>query len=114
VGTTSINGAAAADGTVVSAFVEVPLTSTLTLKVTATGIDGQTSEAVRSFDLVRLLPAGEATVTGGGYIIKVVQPSGQSFGGKTVVFRVSGQDTGQSAVWAQGDANIMDLTVGTP
>ena len=111
VGTTSINGAAAADGTVVSAFVEAPLTSTLTLKVTATGIDGQTSEAVRSFNLVRLLPAGEATVTGGGDSIKVVQPSGQSFGGKTVVFRASGQDTGQRAVWAQG---VMDLTVGTP
>ena len=113
-GTATVNGAAAADGTVVSVFVEVLLPSPLTLEVTATGVNGQTATASRRFGVVHLLPSGEATVTGGNYTVKVVQPRGQSFTGKTIRFRVGGRDAGQSAVWVQGEANDLGLTVGTP
>lgn len=113
VGAAIINGEAAADGTVITAFVEVPRPDPLTLEVTATGVDGQAVTATLTVDVIHLFPSGEATVTDGSYTLKVVQPGGQNFAGKTIRFFMAGQDTGQTAVWVQGDAVGLELTLGT-
>lgn len=67
-----------------------------------------------TLDVIQSLPAGEATVNDGVYTLKVVQPRGQSFAGRTIRFRIGGQDVSQSAVWVQGDAVELDLTASIP
>ncbi len=95
-------------------LVEVSISSLLTMEVTATAANGQTATDSRTFNVLHLLPAGEATVSGGNYVVKVVQPRSQGFAGRMVRFQINGQDTGQSVSWVEGEASVLDLAVGAP
>ena len=83
VGTATMAGAAAPDGTMVTAMV-----------------DGQEAAST--------MVAGGA----GGYTLLVDQGD-MSFTGKTVTFRVGGTDAAESATWMQGGANELDLSTAT-
>jgi len=82
VGTATLNGAPAPDGTTVTAWVE--------------------GKQVAS-----------ATVSGGKYTMSVDQGN-QSFAGKQVSFKVGGNDAAQTAIWAFGGGDVVDLTANTP
>lgn len=49
-------------------------------------------------------------VESGGYAILVGQPSGVSFSGQTVTFKVGNSDADQTVFWVQGEATELDLT----
>lgn len=53
--------------------------------------------------------AGETLVTDGRFTVMVIQPTGQSFSGKTVSFAVDGKAAGQSGTWQAGAADIINL-----
>ena len=55
----------------------------------------------------------EATTTKvGSYVIKVVQPAGETYEGKTVAFRIDDRATGITSTWEAGEAKNVPLTVG--
>jgi hypothetical protein len=83
VGTAAMAGAAAPDGTMVTA-----------------SVDGQEAAST--------MVAGGA----GGYTLLVDQGD-MSFTGKTVMFRIGGTDAAESATWMQGGANELDLSTAT-
>ena len=80
VGTVTLDGAPAPDGTVVSAWVE-----------------GVTDAA------------GTTTTSGGSYNI-VADPGEDSWAGLTVTFLVAGSAAGESATFEHGGADVLDLT----
>ena len=82
VGTVSVDGSPAPDGTLVNAFIE-----------------GKTG------------PVAQAEVSGGGYTLTVEQTSGADFDGKTVTFTVSDQETSPSVSWEIGGADEVNLSV---
>ena len=82
VGTVSVDGSPAADGTTVTAFIE-----------------GKTG------------PAAQTEVSGGTYVLKVEQPSGVDYDGKAVTFTVSDLDTSSSVAWEFGGADEVNLSV---
>lgn len=81
VGTASIDGAAAADGTVVSALVDDAEAATATVS----GGDGS-------------------------YVLEVDQGADLSYAGKTVSFQVAGNSAAETATWVQGEGTLLDLT----
>ena len=113
-GTALVNGARAPNGAVVTALVEIPLASPLTLEVNVTADNGQTATASRTVNVLHLLNAGEGIVSDGNYSVKVVQTRGQVFAGKIVRFKIDGQDAGQTAAWVHGDADVLNLTASAP
>lgn len=82
VGTVSMDGSPASDGTLVTAFIE-----------------GNSS------------PVAQAEVSGGSYTLMVEQPAGGDYGGKSVTFTVSDIDTSPSKIWEFGGANEVNLSV---
>jgi hypothetical protein len=86
-GSATVNGSPAADGTVVAALV-----------------DGQQVAA--------------KSVTGGTYPVLLVEPSGESFDGKTVTFTIGGIAAAQTFIWQQGEVTELNLTatpvIGSP
>ena len=78
-GSATVNGFPAADGTVVAALV-----------------DGQQMAA--------------KSVTGGSYPVLLVEPSGESFSGKTVTFTIGGFAAAQTCIWKQGEVTELNLT----
>jgi hypothetical protein len=86
-GSATINGSPAADGTVVAALV-----------------DGNQVAA--------------KAVVDGTYPVLLVEPSGDSFAGKTVTFTIGGFAATETAFWIQGEVTELNLTAippsGTP
>ena len=82
VGTVSVDGSAAPDGTVVTAFIE-----------------GKTS------------PVIQAEVSGGRYKLMVEQPKDADYDGKAVTFTVSDLETTSTVPWEFGGANEVNLSV---
>lgn len=82
VGTVSVDGAPAADGTVVSARLE-----------------GMPE------------PVAQATVSGGKYVIKIVQRGDVPYANKKVTFKIGDADAAQSATWQMGGADELNLAV---
>ena len=101
---------AAADDAVVIAWIEGSDAASLSITVTATANSGNTGSATMSLKISGLVNAGQGTVTDGRYVLTAAQPAGQNFAGKTVTFTIDGKDANQTASWAQGDADILDLT----
>jgi len=81
VGSVTVSGEVAADGTEVSAWVS-------------------------EFSS----PVGEGTVSGGSYVMNVSQYGAASFAGKTLTFKISDADTGQTYTWEKGGATVLDLS----
>jgi hypothetical protein len=54
-------------------------------------------------------PVGEGTVSGGSYVMNVSQYGAASFAGKTLTFKISDADTGQTYIWEKGGATVLDL-----
>jgi Tol biopolymer transport system component len=80
VGSVTVDGEVAADGTEVSAWVS------------------DYTSAV-----------GEGTVSGGSYVMNVSQYGAASFAGTTLTFKISDADTGQTYTWEKGGATVLDL-----
>ena len=55
-------------------------------------------------------PVGTGTVAGGEYSMQAFK-YGDDFGGKTLIFKIAGDDTGATATWESGMATILDLAV---
>ena len=81
VGTATIDGVSAPDGTVVTAWIQ-------------------------GF----VVPVEEGVVSGGNYVLQVPQYGNTSFIGKTVTFKVGGLDAQQTTVWRFGEADVLNLT----
>ena len=84
VGTVTVDGAPAADGTQVTAY-----------------LDGVPDSVAGT------------TVTGGRYVIKIVQRSSTLFADRKVTFKIGGRDGSPTAVWTSGAADELDLVVGS-
>ena len=82
VGSVTVDGQAAVDGTKVSAWVS----------------DYSS-------------PVGETTVTGGSYVMNVSQYGTVSFDGKTITFKIEDVETDQTSTWETGGATIVNLIV---
>jgi hypothetical protein len=80
VGSVRVDGQVAADGTEVSAWVS------------------DYTSAV-----------GEGNVSDGSYVMNVSQYGSASFAGKTLTFKISDADTGQTYTWEKGGATVLDL-----
>ena len=50
------------------------------------------------------------TVSGGGYLLTVVQPPGQDFTGASVMFMIGDMMAGESATWTRGMSEPLNLT----
>ena len=86
VGTVTVDGAAAVDGTQVTAFLE--------------GVPDSVAGT---------------TVTDGRYVIKIVQRSSSStlFADRKITFKIGGRDGSPTAVWISGAADELNLVVGS-
>lgn len=82
VGTATLDGATAAEGTVVAALVD--------------GTEGGTATADAD----------------GGFVLLVEPGDDDSFAGKTISFTVGGKDAAETTDWVQGNAEEIDLTAG--
>ncbi len=56
-------------------------------------------------------PLGVAISSGGGYAILANQHGPESFDGQTLIFKVNGQNSGETAVWERGGATVLDLSL---
>ena len=54
-------------------------------------------------------PVGEGTVSGGSYVMNISQYGTASFAGKTLTFKIGDDDTGQTSTWEKGGATVVDL-----
>ena len=56
-------------------------------------------------------PVGTGTASDGNYTVLAHQYGNESFGGKTLIFKVNGQDTGETGSWQRGGATILALSL---
>lgn len=56
-------------------------------------------------------PVGMGATSGGNYLVLAHQYGTESFDGRTLIFKVNGQDTGETAMWVTGDATIMPISL---
>ena len=56
-------------------------------------------------------PVGTGVTTGGNYSVLAHQHGAASFNGKTLIFKVNGQDTGETGIWETGDATILAISL---
>ncbi len=84
VGTVTVDGAPAVDGTQVTAFLE--------------GVPDSVAGT---------------TVTDGRYVIKIVQRSSTLFANRKITFKIGGRDGSPTAVWISGNADELNLAVGS-
>ena len=82
VGTVTINGRPAPDGTEVTVWVKE--------------YDG---------------PVGAGATSGGNYFVLASQHGDSSFRGKTLIFKVNGQETGETGIWERGSATELDISL---
>ena len=56
-------------------------------------------------------PIGSGLSSGGDYSLLANQHGSKSFGGRSLIFKINGQDAGESATWEKGGATILDLSL---
>ena len=56
-------------------------------------------------------PVGSGITTGGNYTVTAQQHGTASFQGKTLIFKVNGQDTGETGIWERGGGTILAISV---
>jgi len=56
-------------------------------------------------------PVGTGVTAGGNYSVLAHQHGTTSFLGKTLIFKINGQDTGETAIWETGDATILAISL---
>jgi hypothetical protein len=56
-------------------------------------------------------PIGTGTTSGGDYSVLASVYGTASFSGKDLIFKVNGQDTGETGSWEKGGATVLDLSV---
>ena len=56
-------------------------------------------------------PIGSGISSGGDYSVLASQHGSKSFGGRSLLFKIDGQDSGAAAVWEKGGATILDLSL---
>ena len=56
-------------------------------------------------------PVGIALTSGGNYAVLAHQHGTESFNGKTLIFKVNGQDTGETGIWERGGADILAISL---
>ena len=56
-------------------------------------------------------PIGSGLSSGGNYSVLANQHGSKSFGGRSLIFRINGQDAGASATWEKGGATLLDLSL---
>jgi hypothetical protein len=56
-------------------------------------------------------PVGTAIVVDGEYTLLANQYGTESFGGRTLVFKLNGVPTGETSLWKVGEATILDLSL---
>ena len=56
-------------------------------------------------------PVGVAVASGGKYSVLANQHGTESFSGQTLIFKINGQNSGETAVWEKGGATILDLSL---
>ena len=56
-------------------------------------------------------PLGAGTSSGGDYSVLAIQHGARSFEGRTLIFKVNGQDSGETAIWEKGGATIMAVSL---
>ena len=75
------------------------------------GADAPVGTAVSAW--IEDAKAAEATTTSvGSYVIKVVQPEGETYAGKTVAFRIDDRATGIASTGEAGENRNVPLSVG--
>ena len=56
-------------------------------------------------------PIGAGTTSGGTYSVLVNQYGSPSFSGRTIIFKVNGQETGETGVWQSGGATFLAISL---
>ena len=56
-------------------------------------------------------PIGTGITSGGDYTALANQHGISSFGGRTLILKVNGEDSGETAVWEKGGATILNLSL---
>ena len=56
-------------------------------------------------------PLGVGTSSGGKYSVLATQHGTQSFEDRTLIFKVNGQDSGETAIWEKGGATILAVSL---
>ncbi|PKB71322.1 MAG: hypothetical protein BZY87_05560 [SAR202 cluster bacterium Io17-Chloro-G6] len=56
-------------------------------------------------------PVGTDITSGGNYSVLANQHGVKSFAGETLIFKVNGQDTGETGIWETGNATILALSL---
>ena len=56
-------------------------------------------------------PLGAGTSSGGDYSVLANQHGAQSFEGRTLIFKVNGQDSGETAIWEKGGATSLAVSL---
>ena len=56
-------------------------------------------------------PVGSDTTSGGTYSVLAHQYGTGSFSGRTLIFKVNGQDTGEIGTWVTGEATILAISL---
>ncbi len=56
-------------------------------------------------------PIGTGVSSGGDYSVLANQHGSRSFGGRFLIFKIDGQDSGETSVWEKGGATILNLSL---
>ena len=56
-------------------------------------------------------PLGAGTSSGGDYSVLAIQHGARSFEGRTLIFKVNGQDSGETAIWEKGGATSLAVSL---
>ena len=56
-------------------------------------------------------PVGSGTAEGGNYKLLAHQHGNESFRGKTLVFKINGQETGETVIWESGEATVLAISL---
>jgi hypothetical protein len=56
-------------------------------------------------------PIGAGTSSGGNYTVLANQHGARPFEGRTLIFKVNGQDSGETEIWEKGGATILAVSL---
>ena len=56
-------------------------------------------------------PLATGTSVDGNYSVVASQFGNASFGGRIVIFKINGEDSGESAIWEKGGATILEVSL---
>ena len=56
-------------------------------------------------------PIGAGITSGGNYTVLANQHGLRSFGGRTLIFKVNGEDSGETGIWEMGGGTILELSL---